>query len=562
MATISLPGLSTGIDTNALIAQLIAAEGKTRDMYTARVTALQNKKDTIGTFRSDLSALQSAVKTLSDANSLRAFNITSSDENILTAEANNNAFEGNHSIVVNQLATADRWVHNTGFKYAEDYVGTGNFIYSYAGKEAVVTTTSTTTLEDLAGLINNDADNPGVTASLLYFNDAYHLVLSGNDAGSDYGISVNSSSTQALQSHDAYTVNDANATLSTQITKLDQFGSNPLQAGETIQITGTDHYGRAITPVTLSLTDNTKISHLIDSIQQAFDGNVDVSFENGKILVADKFSGNSQLSLSLAYSNAARPALPAMDVTTTGGAASATLAGFAASTFTRSQVAQDSKIKVDGYPVSGAVSEVQQITHSASTGTFKLSFDGFTTDSIAADASASDIQAALEALPNVAAGDITVTGDSISSDGTLTFTFKNTLGDAGSILVDSSDLSSTLTTTEQTKGVDEWISRSSNTVDNVISGITLHLHDVTTASGEQITLTRNVQAVTSKINAMVNAYNTLASYIKDKTGYNVQTKVAGVLMGDYVVTDLNSQLYTSLITQTKGFIAEIGRAHV
>ena len=101
--------------------------------------------------------------------------------------------------MVNQLATADRWVHTTGFDYAEDYVGAGNFIYSYNGEEAVVTTTATTTLEELVGLINNDADNPGVSASLLFYGNAYHMVLSGKDAGSDYAISVNSSSTEVWQ---------------------------------------------------------------------------------------------------------------------------------------------------------------------------------------------------------------------------------------------------------------------------------------------------------------------------------------------------------------------------
>ena len=228
MGTINFPGLSTGIDTNTIIQQLMAVEGRTRDIYKQRVTDQQNKQDTLNTLKTNLTALQSAVKALSNADDLRAFNISTSDDTKVTADATNNAFEGNHTVAVNQLATADRWVQTTGSKYMEDYVGEGTFIYSYDGKETTITTTSTTTLEDIVGLINNDANNPGVTASLLYYNNAYHMVLSGNDAGSDYAISVNSSSTEVWQAGSLLTVNGDNADTSTLITKLDQFGSNPL----------------------------------------------------------------------------------------------------------------------------------------------------------------------------------------------------------------------------------------------------------------------------------------------------------------------------------------------
>jgi flagellar capping protein FliD len=560
MATINLSGLSTGIDTKTLIAQLMAVESRTLNIYQQRVSNWEEKKDALSTLESKLSALRSTTRALSDAEQLRAFNISSSDQDMVTAEATNKAFEGNHTVAINQLATADRWVHTTGFDYAEDYVGAGTFIYSYNGKEAVITTTATTTLEELVGLINNDADNPGVTASLLNYSNGYHLVLNGNDAGSDYRISVNSSHTEVLQADTAFTVNSDNATLTTRITELDQFDGEhyPLGVGEKIKITGKDRYGNDIAQVDLDLTGNTKISHLIDKIKQAFDGNVNVTLENGKIIVADSISGDSQLSISLAYSNTERPDLPTMVVSTEGGGATTPPPGFSPSDFTQSQAAQDSKIKVDGYPSAAAVSEVQQIVHTAVTGdTFTLSYGGYTTEDIPIGTSALDIQAYLEALPSVETGDITVSGESLDTEGTLTFTFKNTLGDVSMILIDSSNLSGPLSVTEQTKGVDEYISRSSNTVEDVIYGITLHLHDTTDSSGEQITLTRDTASVKQKLTAMVDAYNAAATYIKEKTGYNDVLKTAGVLMGDYVVSTIENQLYTPLVVQTKGFIQDI-----
>ncbi len=460
MSTLQFPGIFSGIDTSKLIQQLMAVEQRTLNIYQQRLSGWEDKKDALSDLESKLTALRSTAAALSDAEQLRAFNVASSDPDIITAEATNGAFEGNHTVVVNQLATADRWIHTAGLEYAEDFVGAGTFIYSYNGKEAVITTTDTTTLEDLVGLINNDADNPGVTASLLHYDDAYHLMLNGNDAGSDYQVSVNASSTEVWQADEALTVNTDNAGLSTRIIQLDQFGEEPLAGGETIEIGGTDRDGVAITPVTIDLTNNTKISHIISEIEDAFGGNVVANFENGKIIVTDKVSGASSLSVTLTYNangSSATLDLPAMAVLTEGGSTTASLTGFASADFERSQTAQDSQIKVDGYP----------------------------------------------------------------------------------------------------SGEDDWISRSSNTIDDVLSGVTLHLHDVTGSTGEQLTLTRDVESVKEKLNAMVNAYNAAVIFLKEKTGYNDVLKTAGVLMGDYVVSTIKNQLLTPLVARTSGFVTDV-----
>ncbi len=458
MSTIRLPGISTGIDTNNLIAQLMAVERRALNRYEQYQSKWEDKKEALGTLETKLSNFRSSVSTLSDADELRAFSSTSSDPDKVSADASYNAYEGNHTVVVNQLASAERWVHTTGIEYSEDYVGAGTFIYSYNHQETTITTTATTTLEDLAGLINNDANNPGVTASLLYYNDSYHLVLNGNEAGTDYTVSVNASSTEVWKAGSELTVNSDNATLSTKIEELDQFGANPLEGGEVIEITGTDHSGNPITQVDLSITSNTKLTHLISEINDAFDGIAKATFVNGEIILTDSTSGTSDLSITLTYNangSSATLTLPTMAVDTEGGNTTADLTGFAEADFTETQSAQDSQIRVDGYP---------------------------------------------------------------SAD---------------------------------------WISRSSNTIDDVISGVTLHLHDTTDASGEEITLTRDIQSVKDKLTSMVNAYNLAVVHIQEKTGYNSDLKTGGVLMGDFIVSTIRSQIRTPLISQTSGFIVDI-----
>lgn len=565
MATLQLSGIITGIDTSKLIAQLMAVEKRTVNMYTERKTTWSDRKNALNEIESKLSNFRSSLRALSDANQLRAFKTASSDTDKLTAEASYNAYEGNHTVVINQLATAERWVHTTGVEYAEDYVGAGTFIYSYNHKEATVTTTATTTLEDLVGLINNDPDNPGVTASLLYYNKAYHLVLNGNDAGTDYTVRINTGSTEVWKSDTQLTYNSDNATLTTKIKDLDAF-SGTRDADDVIEITGTDHFGVAITQVNLSVTENTTIGHLISEINDAFDGRAKAVFEDGKIILTDSTPGASSLSITLTYNNngsGGSLSLP-MSVTNEGNATTASLAGFAASDFTRTQAAQDSKIKVDGFPSTSATSEVQTVTLATAPnnvpdgGTFTLTYKGQTTTAIAWDANAATIQAALETLSSVNSGDITVSGS--ISDG-MTFTFANTLGDADLMMINSSltdgGVPVTATIAETVKGGDGYIHRSSNTVDDVIQGVALHLHETTTAAGEQITLTRDIQSVKDKLNSMITAYNLAVTSIKEKTGYNDAEKKAGILMGDYVVSTIRSQIRTPLIAQTSGFVEDI-----
>ena len=566
MSTLRLPGLFTGIDTSTLIEQMMAIERRSLNVYEERKSTWQERQDALSTLETKLSNLRSSVSALSDADALRAFSISSSDTDILTADASYNAFEGNHNVVINQLATSERWVHATGKEYAEDYVGAGTFIYSYNNKEASITTTATTTLSDMVGLINNDANNPGVTASLLYYNDAYHLVMNGNDAGSDYRISINASSTEVWQADNAFTVSSDNATLSSKIITLDQF-SGTADDDDVIEINGTDHNGNAIAQVNLSINDNTKISHLIDEINDAFDGIAKATLENGKIVLTDKAAGTSSLSINLTYNHggdsSSNLTLPTMALSAEGGNTTADLANFATSDFTQTQTAQNSLIKVDGYPSdSTATSELQTMSRASSPteGTYTLTYEGQTTSAIAYNADTDTIKAELEALSTVNTGDITVGGGANGlADGDITFTFNNNLGDVSMIYADGSNLvaAGDPSVVETTKGVAAYISRSSNTVDDVIYGVALHLHDTTDANGEELTLTRDIQSVKDKIGKMVDAYNISVDFIKETTGYNDVTKTAGLLMGDYVVSTIKQQIRTPIITQTNGFIEDI-----
>ncbi|MBX9580938.1 MAG: autotransporter-associated beta strand repeat-containing protein [Gemmataceae bacterium] len=71
--------------------------------------------------------------------------------------------------------------------------------------------------------------------------------------------------------------------------------------------------------------------------------------------------------------------------------------------------------------------EVQTVTVFGTAGTFTLGFDGQTTAPIAVGASAADVQAALVALPNIAAGDVFVLKADITGGAVYTVFFTGTL---------------------------------------------------------------------------------------------------------------------------------------
>ena len=570
MGTITLPGLTTGIDTNALIKQLMAVESRRLAIYQTQKNSLDAQNTEISKLQSAVSSAKSAAAALSDADSMAIFNASSSDSDILTVSTSSDAQSGSHSIDVNQLAAAEKWIQDTStFNYTTDYVGGGNFIYSYNNQERVITTVvDETTLEDLVNLINNDSDNPGVTASLLNYGGKYHLMLSGQGTGQDYQISLNESSTQVLKPDESqpnpnFTDDGQNADLTTKITELDQFHGS-LLAGEKIIISGENHSGTDLPDGELAITANTTVGHLIDAINKHFDGVATARLVNGQIWLTDNTCGESGLEISFSYYDADLGSsldLPTMTVATEGGDMSESLLSLDSSSFVEVQNAQSSKIKIDGYPA-GAVNEVQtlSIVGAPTSGAFKLTFNGETTEAINFNATAADIQNALVALASVNPGDVVCTGSDLPG-GPVTITFGGNLAgmDITKMTVSDSTLDAgKVSVVEMTKGNDGWIDRNSNSISDAITGVTLNLHDVTEAGKPvTVTVTRNTATITSKVQALVKAFNDLMTELKTDSEYDTDAKKMGILSNDVAVSFIKTGMRNPFIGLIQGFVSTI-----
>ena len=306
MGAITFPGLSTGLDTAKIIEQLMEANSAKLKLMKANLAVDETRKQAYADLQATLTSVKTATAALDDSSALKTFKAVTSDSDIITAEASDEAYEGNHSIQVKQMATAERWVHS-GVSNSTAYVGAGNFIFSYNNKELTIETNETTTLDDMVGLINNDTNNPGVTASILKYDsgtgNAYHLVLSGKDSGSDYQISVNTSNTEVWKADTALEKNGDNAAVDTKIEELDGF-TGELESGSTpdqIHVTGNRHDINTPVDYYFDVTHYTTIDDLLTQINAAFEtGGVQTAvagYEDGMIRLTDKTSGASNMTL-------------------------------------------------------------------------------------------------------------------------------------------------------------------------------------------------------------------------------------------------------------------------
>jgi flagellar hook-associated protein 2 len=97
-----------------------------------------------------------------------------------------------------------------------------------------------------------------------------------------------------------------------------------------------------------------------------------------------------------------------------------------------------------------------------------------------------------------------------------------------------------------------WIERSSNTVTDLISGVTLNLLN-TSASAVQVSVADDTGAMQDEVTSFVNQYNDLLSYIQDQTKYDKNTGTAGVLLGNYAVQIIKSELNDITTGNAPGF---------
>ncbi|MGQ9668884.1 MAG: flagellar filament capping protein FliD [Desulfosoma sp.] len=94
------------------------------------------------------------------------------------------------------------------------------------------------------------------------------------------------------------------------------------------------------------------------------------------------------------------------------------------------------------------------------------------------------------------------------------------------------------------------VTRSSNTITDVIPGVTLQLRAEDASTTVTLQIDRDEKGISDKIQSFVDAYNGLVQFINDQFTYNaVAQKAGGVLFGDAPLRSIKNRLQSVLMDQ-------------
>ncbi|MBN2653712.1 MAG: flagellar filament capping protein FliD [Nitrospirae bacterium] len=199
MAITSSTGVSSGIDYNALIQGLMAAERQPLIKLQSDQSAYNSKISVYSELSSRLSTLKSAADSLRTESNFYVKQAAVSDTTAASATVSNSAAAGSYTLEVTNLAQAHQITHKTGLadKDTSTVLASGaSFQFTINGETKTITAASDMTLEELASEINEQTYTGAVEAQATVINTgtsmspAYKLVMTSNTSGSDYGITI------------------------------------------------------------------------------------------------------------------------------------------------------------------------------------------------------------------------------------------------------------------------------------------------------------------------------------------------------------------------------------
>ncbi|MGN6109723.1 MAG: flagellar filament capping protein FliD [Kofleriaceae bacterium] len=180
MGGITFTGLSSGLDTGALIDQLVATERRSADALVKRQSDLNTHKSIVGSLSTALASLGTVAKGMDLASELQPRTAVSSDTKVSVA-ASSSAAVAPHELRVVQLARA-QVTSSRGFATAgPGTLGAGSVTISASGANKKIEWTSSDSLADIANRIN--AADAGVSASVVFDGAEHRLVTTAKATG-------------------------------------------------------------------------------------------------------------------------------------------------------------------------------------------------------------------------------------------------------------------------------------------------------------------------------------------------------------------------------------------
>ena len=580
LSTNLVSGLVSGFDWRSMIDQLIAIDHRRVELVENKKGEYESKLTEWQSFNAKLLSLKIASEGLDDPDDFNLYtsNMTTNSSTVeasdlISVSTSSSASVGSYSIKVSQIATAQK-LSSKSFSSRSDELGSyysGNILIN----GNVITISDTDSLSDFMNKINNansGSDPSGVTANIVnYGTGDYRLTLSSDTTGEEgigllngcatdilYRFGFKDSSRVAKNQIDGGDKSDAFTSTGVNIKTLLELTTTQSSLINEIKINGTgvaaiDLSSDTLTTIKTKLNDVSGVNASI--ITETVDG---VDYHRILIEGASSYTDKNNILETLGIIKGG-----ATDVYGVVGDVSNTSEG--------EYITSDTLIKdIDGYTGWAANDYIElQGTDTDGNGV------GPNTElAIAADKTVSDLLTKIESL----FGDVTasVTGDGKirvvdntteasplavqiavkdnggADDDTLNFDADDNLGTADSVrtrqLVEGLDASILV------DGV--TVTSSDNTVDDVITGVTLNLIKTDTSEPlTEITLSvnRDIAGIMEKISSFVDSYNTVAAYIHEQQSYDTASEtVGGILFGDGTLSSVKSDMTSALLRTVWG----------
>lgn len=409
-------------------------------------------------------------------------------------------------------------------------------ISAVAGVSASVVSTTTdgaTTYQlDISGT-TDFTDNNNILETIGILERAQSSVAEVHTASADnYNLSnaVIDSTTKFNNIYTGLISDTANLASASAITSATLFSAidvtGTVTNGDTISISGNKQDGTAVASYDYTITTTNSVQDLLTNIETNFGlstGSVVID-STGKIQINDDYSGDSQLSVAMVENNQ--------------GGANLDFGTHSVD----NNVANGDKIfltgtKNDGTAVTGTYTITDTnvdtidglLTQIEST--FGLGASSATVDSsgqiVITDNTAGDSQLSITMQTDNAGGGTLDFGTvSVTTEG---YAMQSTAGQDAKVTID---------------GV--AVTRSSNTIDDVISGVTLDIARVESGSTVNITVSRDTDSIKGKVNEFTTAYNGIIEFINQEFTYNEDTKESGVLSGESTLRTIKSIIQNTL----------------
>lgn len=571
MSTNLISGLSSGFDWRTMIDQLMKIESRRVDLVGNRKTEYQQKLTEWQSFNTKLLSLKTAASTLSDPESFDVYrsSLTSSNSDVkaselLSVSATASAAKGSYTIVVDALATAQK-LSSGSFSSSSEALGE-----DYAGDLVVngraVTVSASDTLADVRNRINNanSGTSPsGVTASIVTYGDNDHrLILTSDDTGAQ-GISLqNGSATDLVQ---LFGWKDKSSSLKNSITGgalSDGFSSSTQSIKSLLGLsttqTGEIQIGGEAVSIDLS----------IDSLEDIKTAINDAAIAGVSASVTSETSGGTtsyklQISGSQDFTDT-QNILETLGILQNGvseiqGTTSGNIMTSNGQTISSSTLLID----IDGYHEFTAGDKISLGATSRDHSGNDVSGDILEiTESSTVQDLLDAIKTAYEANGDEAAVYLTPDGkiqvaDLETGAGSLKVDLESTIGDAGSSLdwgaftdlgeVRKRQITAGADASLQIDGI--AVTSSDNAVKDVLPGVTLNLLKADSDTTLTLSVDRDIDAVMTKIEGFVAAYNAVSAYVQQQQSYDQENEeTGGILFGDGTLSSVKSDL-TSLLTQ-------------